>query len=121
MSFASRGFTRRRRDAPPGRLPPGQYDVGDGFPVLSAGPMRYASSGSRLWLDLTGARLLTVTFPVPAFRFRRDPAIRLTTPPCARADPQTFAASPDTTGTTTVDDLARMRTGEGCGHGGTRP
>ena len=38
MSFVSRGFAGRRRKAPPGRLPPGQYDVGDGFPVLSAGP-----------------------------------------------------------------------------------
>ena len=38
MSFVSRGFTGRRRAASPGRLPPGQYDVGDGFPVLSAGP-----------------------------------------------------------------------------------
>jgi DMSO/TMAO reductase YedYZ molybdopterin-dependent catalytic subunit len=38
MSFVSRGFTRRRSEAPPGRLPPGQYDVGAGFPVLSAGP-----------------------------------------------------------------------------------
>lgn len=39
MSFVSRGFTGRRRTGPPGRLPPGQYDVGDGFPVLSAGPV----------------------------------------------------------------------------------
>jgi len=38
MSFASRGFTGRRRPRSDGRLPPGQYDVGDGFPVLSAGP-----------------------------------------------------------------------------------
>src|SRR5947209_19468297 len=38
MSLVSRGFARRRRDAPPGRLPPGQYNVGEGFPVLSAGP-----------------------------------------------------------------------------------
>jgi DMSO/TMAO reductase YedYZ molybdopterin-dependent catalytic subunit len=38
MSFVSRGFTGRRREAPAGRLPPGQYDVGEGFPVLSAGP-----------------------------------------------------------------------------------
>lgn len=38
MSHISRGFTGRRREAPPGRLPPGQYDVGDQFPVLSAGP-----------------------------------------------------------------------------------
>jgi DMSO/TMAO reductase YedYZ molybdopterin-dependent catalytic subunit len=43
MSFVSRGFTGRRRAAPPGRLPPGQYDVGDGFPVLSAGPTPYTS------------------------------------------------------------------------------
>ncbi|MFH5823876.1 molybdopterin-dependent oxidoreductase [Georgenia sp. AZ-5] len=38
MSFVSPGFTGRRRAGPPGRLPPGQHDVGDGFPVLSAGP-----------------------------------------------------------------------------------
>jgi DMSO/TMAO reductase YedYZ molybdopterin-dependent catalytic subunit len=41
MSFVSRGFTGRRRDAPAGRLPPGQHDVGDDFPVLSAGPVPY--------------------------------------------------------------------------------
>src|SRR5712672_1406846 len=33
----SRGFRGRRGDAPPGRLPPGQYLTRD-FPVLSAGP-----------------------------------------------------------------------------------
>ncbi|WP_043497516.1 sulfite oxidase-like oxidoreductase [Georgenia sp. SUBG003] len=38
MSFVSRGFTGRRRTAEPGRLPPGQHDVGEDFPVLSAGP-----------------------------------------------------------------------------------
>lgn len=40
MGFISRGFKRRMpgTDAPAGRLPPGQYDVGDRFPVLSAGP-----------------------------------------------------------------------------------
>ncbi|TRW46305.1 sulfite oxidase-like oxidoreductase [Georgenia yuyongxinii] len=38
MPFVSRGFTGRRRDGPPGRLPPGQYDVAEGFPVLAAGP-----------------------------------------------------------------------------------
>jgi DMSO/TMAO reductase YedYZ molybdopterin-dependent catalytic subunit len=32
----TRGFTGGRRDADPGRLPPGQYDVGDNWPVLSA-------------------------------------------------------------------------------------
>jgi DMSO/TMAO reductase YedYZ molybdopterin-dependent catalytic subunit len=35
--MVSRGFRRRRRDAEPGRVPPGQY-VERGFPVLSAGP-----------------------------------------------------------------------------------
>ncbi|WP_236792493.1 sulfite oxidase-like oxidoreductase [Amycolatopsis sp. GM8] len=39
MSFVSRGFTGRRRSGPPGRLPPGQYDAGKAFPVLSAGPV----------------------------------------------------------------------------------
>jgi DMSO/TMAO reductase YedYZ molybdopterin-dependent catalytic subunit len=38
MSFISRGFRGRRQvDAPPERVPPGQYVTGD-FPVLSAGP-----------------------------------------------------------------------------------
>jgi DMSO/TMAO reductase YedYZ molybdopterin-dependent catalytic subunit len=38
MSFVSRGFHGRRRpDADPGCIPPGQY-VTDDFPVLSAGP-----------------------------------------------------------------------------------
>ncbi len=38
MAVLSRGFGRRRPDRGDGRLPPGQYDVGDDFPVLSAGP-----------------------------------------------------------------------------------
>jgi DMSO/TMAO reductase YedYZ molybdopterin-dependent catalytic subunit len=38
MSRVSRGFLgRRRRDAPAGRIPPGQY-LTDGFPILAAGP-----------------------------------------------------------------------------------
>jgi DMSO/TMAO reductase YedYZ molybdopterin-dependent catalytic subunit len=39
VSFVSRGFRRRRADAPEtaGRVPPGQY-LTPGFPVLSAGP-----------------------------------------------------------------------------------
>jgi DMSO/TMAO reductase YedYZ molybdopterin-dependent catalytic subunit len=38
MNRVSRGFLgRRRHDAPPGRVPPGQY-LTDGFPVLAAGP-----------------------------------------------------------------------------------
>jgi DMSO/TMAO reductase YedYZ molybdopterin-dependent catalytic subunit len=37
-SFLSRGFLgKRRQDAPPNRVPPGQYVTSD-FPVLSAGP-----------------------------------------------------------------------------------
>ena len=34
----TRGFFRRRPDGPAGRLPPGQYDVGGGWPVLTAEP-----------------------------------------------------------------------------------
>src|SRR6478736_1407246 len=34
MATATRGFTARRRRDP--RLPPGQYDVGADFPVLTA-------------------------------------------------------------------------------------
>jgi DMSO/TMAO reductase YedYZ molybdopterin-dependent catalytic subunit len=38
VSFVTRGFRgRRRQDAPPDRVPPGQYVTAD-FPVLSAGP-----------------------------------------------------------------------------------
>jgi DMSO/TMAO reductase YedYZ molybdopterin-dependent catalytic subunit len=35
--MSTRGFFRRRAEAPDGRLPPGQY-LERGFPVLSAGP-----------------------------------------------------------------------------------
>jgi DMSO/TMAO reductase YedYZ molybdopterin-dependent catalytic subunit len=38
MSVLSRGFGRARTRPADDRLPPGQYDVGDAFPVLSAGP-----------------------------------------------------------------------------------
>jgi DMSO/TMAO reductase YedYZ molybdopterin-dependent catalytic subunit len=38
MAILSRGFGRRRSERADDRLPPGQYDVGEGFPVLSAGP-----------------------------------------------------------------------------------
>ena len=37
MSPVSRGFHRRRQEADPSRVPPGQYVTAD-FPVLSAGP-----------------------------------------------------------------------------------
>ena len=32
----TRGFVRRRKGGPEGRLPPGQYDTGNGWPVLTA-------------------------------------------------------------------------------------
>ena len=38
MATTTRGFGGRRRTGTDERLPPGQYDVGDAFPVLSAGP-----------------------------------------------------------------------------------
>jgi DMSO/TMAO reductase YedYZ molybdopterin-dependent catalytic subunit len=39
MEFVSPGFVGRREGRrATGRLPPGQYDIADGFPVLSAGP-----------------------------------------------------------------------------------
>jgi DMSO/TMAO reductase YedYZ molybdopterin-dependent catalytic subunit len=40
--FIARGFHGRRAAAPPGRLPPGQYETQD-FPVLSAGPTPHTS------------------------------------------------------------------------------
>jgi DMSO/TMAO reductase YedYZ molybdopterin-dependent catalytic subunit len=43
MALISRGFRGRRRDNPPGRVPPGQYLV-DGFPVLSAGPTPHTAT-----------------------------------------------------------------------------
>jgi len=42
MSFVSRGFRRRRPDADPSRVPPGQYVTTD-YPVLSAGPTPHTS------------------------------------------------------------------------------
>ena len=38
MTTTTRGFSGRRQQRTDGRLPPGQYDVGEAFPVLSAGP-----------------------------------------------------------------------------------
>jgi DMSO/TMAO reductase YedYZ molybdopterin-dependent catalytic subunit len=46
MAVLSRGFRRGRGGRPDGRLPPGQYDVGDDFPVLSAGPTPRTSPAS---------------------------------------------------------------------------
>ena len=36
MAKVTRGFVGRRRPQQPGRLPPGQYDVGRDGPVLTA-------------------------------------------------------------------------------------
>src|SRR5580693_2113214 len=44
MSHISRGFHGRRRPAPAGRVPPGQY-VTEDFPVLSAGPTPHTPLG----------------------------------------------------------------------------
>jgi DMSO/TMAO reductase YedYZ molybdopterin-dependent catalytic subunit len=38
MAGPTRGFLGRRRSPEPGRLPPGQYDVGADWPVLTAEP-----------------------------------------------------------------------------------
>ena len=59
MAVLSRGFRRGRRNRSDGRLPPGQYDVGDGFPVLSAGPTPHTPlSGWDLSIhDETGGRV----------------------------------------------------------------
>ena len=38
MGIVSRGFRGRRPTRGPDRLPPGQYDTGDQFPVLATGP-----------------------------------------------------------------------------------
>lgn len=45
MSPISRGFHWRRREAPAGRVPPGQYLTTD-FPVLSAGPTPHTALSS---------------------------------------------------------------------------
>ena len=54
MSFVTRGFRGRREgEAPPDRLPPGQYATRD-FPVLSAGPTPRISTDQ--WrLEIAGA------------------------------------------------------------------
>jgi DMSO/TMAO reductase YedYZ molybdopterin-dependent catalytic subunit len=44
MTALSRGFRRRSPERDDGRLPPGQYDAGAAFPVLSAGPTPYTPS-----------------------------------------------------------------------------
>jgi DMSO/TMAO reductase YedYZ molybdopterin-dependent catalytic subunit len=45
MVPVSRGFTGRAREITSDRLPPGQYDAGGSFPVLSAGPTPRTATG----------------------------------------------------------------------------
>ena len=54
MSPISRGFHRKREEAPAGRVPPGQYVTRD-FPVLSAGPTPHTPLSG--WsFSITGGR-----------------------------------------------------------------
>ena len=57
MSFVTRGFKRKDREAPTDRVPPGQYATRD-FPVLSAGPTPRVSLDT--WeftlVDVSGGR-----------------------------------------------------------------
>jgi DMSO/TMAO reductase YedYZ molybdopterin-dependent catalytic subunit len=79
MSFVTRGFRGRGRseEAPPERVPPGQYATGD-FPVLSAGPTpsisldewrftlvdTVGSERSWSWTDLMAVPSETVTVDI---------------------------------------------------------
>ena len=47
MAVLSRGFRRAHPEREDGRLPPGQYDAGDDFPVLSAGPTPHTALARR--------------------------------------------------------------------------
>ena len=54
MSPVSRGFHRKRQEAPAGRVPPGQYVTAD-FPVLSAGPTPHTPL-AKWTFSINGAR-----------------------------------------------------------------
>ena len=54
MSPVSRGFHRKRQEAPAGRVPPGQYVTAD-FPVLSAGPTPHTAL-AKWTFSINGAR-----------------------------------------------------------------
>jgi len=74
MSPISRGFHGRRRgDADPGRVPPGQY-VTDDFPVLSAGPTPRTPLEKWSFSVSYGADSVSWTWP----EFRALPAETLT-------------------------------------------
>src|SRR5215210_4436109 len=62
MSFVSRGFKGRPRDAgDPGRVPPGQYLTED-FPVLSAGPTPHTPLDEWTFSVVDGAERTTWTW-----------------------------------------------------------
>jgi len=54
VSPVSRGFHRKRQEAPAGRVPPGQYVTTD-FPVLSAGPTPHTPL-AKWTFSINGAR-----------------------------------------------------------------
>jgi len=54
VSPVSRGFHRKRQEAPAGRVPPGQYVTAD-FPVLSAGPTPHTPL-AKWTFSINGAR-----------------------------------------------------------------
>ena len=65
MSPISRGFRRKREEAPVGRVPPGQYVTRD-FPVLSAGPTPHTAL-SKWSFSIAGGRE-TVSWTWEEFR-----------------------------------------------------
>ena len=77
MSGPTRGFTGRRRAERDPRLPPGQYDVGDSWPVLTAeATPRLTEDRWSLTIDGLVAREHTWTFGdvrgLPASRYDGD-------------------------------------------------
>jgi DMSO/TMAO reductase YedYZ molybdopterin-dependent catalytic subunit len=76
MSFVSRGFRgRRREDADPSRVPPGQYVTSD-FPVLSAGPTPHSPISEWTFTITGGAEPVTWTWEelvaLPSEQITRD-------------------------------------------------
>jgi DMSO/TMAO reductase YedYZ molybdopterin-dependent catalytic subunit len=74
MSPVSRGFHRKRAEAPAGRVPPGQYVTAD-FPVLSAGPTPHTPLSKWTFSIDGGAEPKSWTWE----EFRALPAETLTT------------------------------------------
>jgi DMSO/TMAO reductase YedYZ molybdopterin-dependent catalytic subunit len=74
MRRVSRGFHGRRRPAPAGRVPPGQY-VTDDFPVLSAGPTPHTALANWTFSVTGGGEAKSWTWE----EFRALPAEAITT------------------------------------------